>query len=62
MQDANGDVRSFLSHKLGRVEASTYNPQAQLMIMDRVDRRVCYLMETLQRLVGIVCYTRGITQ
>ena len=44
------------------IKTSTYNPQAQLMIKDGVDGRVGDLMETLQRLVGIVGYTGGITQ
>ena len=55
-------VRRFLSDTVALVKAPTHNPQAQLMIKDGVDRSVCDLMETLQRLVGIVGYTRGITQ
>ena len=54
MQNANGDLRSFSSDTFALVKAPTHDPKAQLVIEDGVDGRVCDLMETLQRLVGIV--------
>ena len=56
------NIRSLLSDTFALVKAATYDPQAQLMIKDGVDRSVRHCMEALQRLVGIESYTCGIAQ
>ena len=62
MQNTNGDVRSLLSNPLALVKAPTHDPQTQLVIEDGIDRSVRHCMETLQRLVGVEGYTRGIVE
>src|SRR6478672_4900646 len=61
-QYADSNISRFLPDTLALIEAATHNAQAQLMIKNAVDRSVCDPMEMLQRFVGIVCYTRSITQ
>src|SRR5205085_2051589 len=62
MQNANGDLRRFLSDTVALVQAPTHDAQAELVIEDGVDRSVRYRMELLQRLVGIQGNTCGIAQ
>ena len=62
MQNTNSHLRSFLSDTVALVKAATHDPQAQLVIENRIHRCVRHCMKALKRLVGIESYTRGIAQ
>src|SRR6266513_3005916 len=62
VQNANCDTRRFDSFKLGLIEPTADNSQAELMLKDAVDRRIRDRMNPLECLVRIVRHPRGIAQ